>query len=189
MTLTRTPLKRKTPLKAKTPLKRTPFKRKPIATKNADDEDAVKTKKTTKVTKPRKKKTERQKLIEQLDRIFSIYIRIKDATPHTGLVRCITSGRVMHWKTAQCGHFQSRRHYSCRWLEMNCHPQSMEQNVFEHGNLLVYREKMIEMYGEEAVNKLTVLAHTPCHISEEEMRMSIKYYTALVEKIKEEKGL
>lgn len=173
---------KRTPLKRNTPLKRTPFKAKPKAVKETDPEAPKK-----KVT--RKKKTNRQKLIERLDKIFSIYIRIKEATPHTGYVRCFTSGRVMHWKTAQCGHFCSRRHMNLRWSEMNCHPQSMEQNVFEHGNLLVYRRKMVEKYGEQAVNQLEASAYITKHWSEFELEQMIQYYTALVEKIRDEKGL
>ena len=189
MTLTRTPLKRKTPLKAKTPLKRTPFKRKPIATKNADDEDAVKTKKTTKVTKPRKRKTERQKLVAQLDKVFSEYIRMRDAQPHTGYVRCFSCGRITHWKSGDCGHFVGRSAQSCRWREDNCHFQDKYCNIMLHGNLLAYRRAMVAKYGEEHVRYLEVLGHTSQHFSIGDLEQMLMYYTALRDKVKEEKGL
>lgn len=137
----------------------------------------------------RKKKTDRQKLTEKLDKIFSIYIRIKDATPHTGYVRCVTCGAVKHWKDAQCGHYSSRGNMATRWSTTNCHVQCMPCNVMKHGNMIEYRHFMVKKYGEEATEEVERLGHSSKHWSLWELEEMITYYTALVEKVRKEKGL
>lgn len=165
-------------LTRKTLLKRTPFKRKPPKEK-AKAEGAPK----------RKKKPEKRKLVEKLDAIFSKYIRLRDAQPHTGWVRCISCGSVHHWTKIQNGHYCSRRHLNLRWSEINCNVQCCSCNIMQHGNILAYRRALIKKYGEKEVDKLEALAQIPKHWSEFELDQMIKYYTALVEKIREEKGL
>lgn len=61
------------------------------------------------------KKTPRKKLIEKLDKIFSIYIRRRNAV--NDVAECFTCGKKDHWKKLQNGHFQSRKHYSTKWHE------------------------------------------------------------------------
>lgn len=136
-----------------------------------------------------KRHSDKSRLIDKLDKVFSQYIRLKDATPGTGYVRCFTSGRVYHWRDIQCGHYCSRRNMATRWSVMNCHPQSMEQNVFQHGNLLVYRRRMVETYGEQAVDELEARARTVKKWSTAELEQMVKYYTILVDKLKKNKGL
>ena len=51
------------------------------------------------------------KLKKELDKWFSLYIRLRDANEY-GMVQCFTCGKVGHYKTGgmQNGHFQSRKH-------------------------------------------------------------------------------
>ncbi len=58
------------------------------------------------------KKTPRKKLVEKLDKVFSIYIRRRNAV--NDIAECFTCGKKDHWKKLQNGHFQSRKHYSTR---------------------------------------------------------------------------
>jgi hypothetical protein len=60
----------------------------------------------------------RKKLIARLDRVFSQWVRSKDAD-HRGYVQCFTCGVWKHWKTVDAGHFQSRAKFSTRWDERN----------------------------------------------------------------------
>ena len=64
----------------------------------------------------------RKKLIARLDKVFSQWVRSKDAD-HRGFVQCFTCGQFKHWKTVDAGHFQSRAKFSTRWDEMNVKPQ------------------------------------------------------------------
>ena len=69
------------------------------------------------------------KLKKELDKWFSLYIRLRDATDE-GLVQCFTCGKVSHYKSGmQNGHFQSRKHLSTRWSETNCQVQCVGCNM------------------------------------------------------------
>lgn len=169
-------------LKRKTPLKRTPFKRKPKEDKPSSD--------TPKKKATRTKKTDKRKLIEKLDAVFSKYIRLRDAMPHSGLCQCISCGTLHHWTKIQNGHFVTRGCMALRFNEMNCNSQCMPCNVFQHGNMLAYRRQMVKKYGEKAVENLELRGNIEVKKwSEWELEEMIKYYTALVEMLRKEKGL
>ena len=77
------------------------------------------------------KRTQRKKLVDKLDKVFSIYIRRRYAD--NDVAECFTCGKQDHWKKLQNGHFQSRKHYSTRWHEQNCQVQCAGCNVFRYG--------------------------------------------------------
>ena len=52
------------------------------------------------------------------------------------------------------GHFIDRRYNSVRYNEFNCHPQCWDCNNRLRGNLQVYRERLVEKYGEYQVQIL-----------------------------------
>ena len=63
------------------------------------------------------------KLKKELDKWFSLFIRLRDADSN-GLVFCFTCGCSKYYKRGmQNGHFQSRKHLATRWDEENCQPQ------------------------------------------------------------------
>lgn len=115
------------------------------------------------------------KLQKELDRVYSIYIRRKDADPN-GYVKCYTSGKVFHWKEIQCGHFISRRHLSTRWCEKNTKPQSVAENVFNQGNGPVFAQKLIQEYGPGILEELEIKKNNICKISAFEYQILIKEY-------------
>lgn len=57
-----------------------------------------------------------------LDRWFSLYIRLRDSDAN-GYSRCISCGKPVYWKEADCGHFINRRHMNTRYDERNCNLQ------------------------------------------------------------------
>tara|TARA_R110002020_G_scaffold199798_1_gene401692 strand:+ start:3379 stop:3786 length:408 start_codon:yes stop_codon:yes gene_type:complete len=83
------------------------------------------------------KKISRKGLINKLDRIFSEYIRKKNADKK-GFVTCITSGNKHHYSEVDAGHFISRKEMSTRWHEDNVWPQSRFDNRFRYGRQYVY---------------------------------------------------
>lgn len=85
--------------------------------------------KKSKVVK--EKKISRSTLIKNLDTQFSIYIRNRNAV--NGIAECFTCGKQDEVKKLQCGHFQSRKHYSTRWDEINCQVQCYACNVMRYG--------------------------------------------------------
>ena len=77
------------------------------------------------------KKLTRSKLVKKLDNIFSQYIRLSNSV--NDIAECVTCNKKDHWKKMQCGHFQSRKHYSTRWDESNVAVQCAGCNVFRYG--------------------------------------------------------
>ncbi len=63
-----------------------------------------------------------QSLINDLDAIFSKYIRLKYAGTD-GIVTCFVCNNPHDWKKIQCGHYISRAVKQTRFLEENCYPQ------------------------------------------------------------------
>lgn len=83
------------------------------------------------------KKTSRKTLINKLDRIFSEYIRKRDADKK-GYVTCITSGKKYHYSEVDAGHFISRKEMSTRWHEDNVFAQSRYDNRYRYGKQYEY---------------------------------------------------
>jgi hypothetical protein len=86
--------------------------------------------------KPSAKKPSRSKIVQKLDTVFSLYVRTKHSK--NGVCTCCTCGRKFEIKKIQAGHFQSRKHYSTRWDELNVHPQCPKCNVFSQGEQYEY---------------------------------------------------
>ena len=129
------------------------------------------------------------KLKKELDKWFSLYIRLRDATDE-GIVQCFTCSRISHYKSGmQCGHFQSRRHHSTRWNESNCQVQCVKCNMYEQGEQFKFGMALEGKYGEGTSEELEFLARTISKVSRIDYEEKISYYKDLVEKLKKEKGI
>jgi hypothetical protein len=129
------------------------------------------------------------KLKKELDKWFSLYIRLRDAMPVSGLVQCFTSNRAYHYKSLHAGHFMSRRHIATRWNEQNVQSQSAADNLFGQGEQFKFGLNLDAKYGEGTAEELQVLAHTKCKMSRVDYEEKIKYYKDFVNKLKKEKEL
>ena len=78
------------------------------------------------------RKISRKGLINKLDRIFSEYIRKRDANKK-GICKCITCKREFKWNELDAGHFISRKEMSVRWDERNVAAQCQYCNRFRYG--------------------------------------------------------
>ena len=129
------------------------------------------------------------KLKKELDTIFSLYIRLRDATDE-GVVQCFTCSRISHYKSGmQCGHFQSRRHHSTRWNELNCQVQCVKCNLYEQGEQFRFGIGLDRKYGEGTADELEFLSRTIMKVSRIDYEEKISYYKNLVENLKKEKGI
>lgn len=136
-----------------------------------------------------KKTNGKSNLIKKLDTVFSLYIRLK-YTLLNGMCQCISCGKFHPWKEMQNGHYMSRRYMSTRFDEDNCRPQDVSCNIFNQGNIQMYRLGLIKQIGEQRVNLVELRAKTvTTKYSEFELTALIDHYSKLVEKLKEEKGL
>jgi hypothetical protein len=83
--------------------------------------------------------------------LFSKYIRLRDCLKTTGTTThgvCITCGKTYPIESLQAGHFIAGRCNAILFDEEMTHAQCYACNVGLHGNVLEYRRKIIEMYGE-----------------------------------------
>lgn len=124
-------------------LKRSPIKR-----------SATKSSIYTSKPKPRLKTSlnRRKELVKELDRVFSLYIRMKAAI--NGVARCVTCGDKDSWKLMDCGHFIVRGKVGTRWDEQNCHVQCRRCNRVNQGNIKRYKLFLQARYGREIIDIL-----------------------------------
>ena len=128
------------------------------------------------------------KLKKELDKWFSLYIRLREATSQ-GIAQCFTCGKIDHYKKLQCGHFQSRRHHATRWNEWNCQVQCVKCNMFEQGEQWQFGIKLNSQFGLGTSQNLEYLARTTVKKTRIEYEEDITYYKAIVKNLKKEKGI
>jgi len=84
--------------------------------------------------------------------LFSTYIRLRDCLQTTGSSeygKCITCGKIYSFEQLQASHFIAGRSNAVLFDEEMVHAACYQCNVGLHGNILEYRRKIIEMYGED----------------------------------------
>ena len=128
------------------------------------------------------------KLKKELDKWFSLYIRLRDADD-LGFVKCYTSGRYYHYKNIHAGHFMSRKHLSTRWCDINVQPQSAADNLFGQGEQYKFGLSLDAKYGEGTAEDLQIKSRQIQKISRGEYEEKISYYKEIVNKLKQEKEI
>lgn len=99
------------------------------------------------------KKPKRQKLIKELDSVFSLYIRLRDSDSHW-IVTCPLCGKKIPVKFAQNMHFISRWVLKYRFDENNCYAGCMRCNVILNWNYIEYTFFMIKKFWKEKVEAM-----------------------------------
>ena len=125
---------------------------------------------------------------KKLEDAFSKYIRVRDAN-NEGMCICITSGKLIHWTLADCGHGHGRQHGATKYHEMNNHAQNRKHNRFEEGRKDLYAVNVDKRYGAGTWEMLEYLSRKPLKLERFEIEAMTKYYTDEFERIKKEKGL
>ena len=128
------------------------------------------------------------KLKKELDKWFSLYIRLRGADDN-GKNQCCTCGKIDNWKKLQCGHFVGRKHLATRFHEMNCFPQCVSCNIFKYGEQWKFGKFIDINLGEGVSEELVILGHTILKISRVDYEEKISYYKALVKNLKKEKDI
>lgn len=124
----------------------------------------------------------------KLDKIFSNFIRLRDATTQ-GYVVCISCGKIIAWKQSDCGHFVNRSHMATRFNEKNCNAQCRSCNRFDEGNNIGYTRGLIKKYSKGVIDELYVLKHQVSKLSEFDYKCLISIYTKKVKELHENKGI
>ena len=129
------------------------------------------------------------KLKKELDKWFSLFIRLRGAT-NEGMVQCFTCGKVSHYKSGmQNGHFQSRRHLATRFDETNCQVQCVGCNMFKAGEQFKFHINLNAKYGEDTSINLQHKAMQSVKITRADYEDFVSYYKSAVDKLKKEKGI
>jgi len=125
---------------------------------------------------------------DKLDKAFSEFIRLRDADDN-GMIRCISCGKLIHWKKADAGHYVNRKHSSLRWSETNVNAQCVPCNRFDEGNLPAYGIVLEKKFGKGIIEKLLAAKKQTVKYSQTEKDLLTKHYQSEVKRIKKEKGL
>ncbi len=122
-----------------------------------------------------------------LDREVSYYVRMTYANDDGQYVKCYTCDKIGLVKEMHAGHFISRVWRGTRWDLRNIRPQCPKCNTFEEGRHEVFKERLIEEIGEEAVKELERLRDFYGHtrLPRETLISEIQRYRKLNHKIKE----
>lgn len=125
---------------------------------------------------------------QRLDRVFSRYIRLRDALPGE-VFKCISCGQIKPLEQADCGHYYSRRHMNTRYDEENCHAQCRHCNRMLYGNMNAYHDGLVEKLGQFKFDLLN-LKHTQTkQWTDWELKELIKHYEVKIRELEEMKGI
>jgi hypothetical protein len=125
----------------------------------------------------------------KLDNIFSLYIRLREATDE-GLVQCFTCGNVNNYKVGmQNGHFMSRKFMATRYDEQNCQVQCVGCNMFKYGEQFKFSLALDYKYGKGTAEELLHKSRQINKMSSKDFEEKISYYKLIVEKLLKDKGL
>jgi 5-methylcytosine-specific restriction endonuclease McrA len=125
---------------------------------------------------PKIKVKSKTKLKTELDRIFSLYIRLRDH------FICCTCGKTGE-EGMQCGHYIPRGNMNTRWDEDNCNAQCVGCNVFRKGNMDEYALFMVKKHGDGILEEMKKRKNTIRQWTNSEIEEQIKIYKEKVNKL------
>lgn len=121
-------------------------------------------------------------LIEDLDAVFSRYIRLKNSDKEGNTI-CCTCGSKQHYTETDAGHYIPRANLSTRWNEYNVSPQCKQCNRLEYGKQKEF-EAYIEKNNKDMVETLKELSKQIYKPSREELKGLIGEYRFKLKLIK-----
>src|ERR1700744_6031577 len=125
-------------------------------------------------------------VIEDLDAVFSQFIRLRDSDEN-GYVTCYCGAKV-YWTEADNSHFMSRSHMNTRFSEDNCAGSCRRCNQTLKGNLEVYGA-WLEEKRPGIVEALEGQAAATYKYDVPELKGLIAYYSKEVKHMKAKKPL
>ena len=144
--------------------------------------------KRKKTDTPKKREVSQSTLVKKLDKVFSQFIRLRDAYPN-GTFRCISCGKIKPIEQADAGHYHSRKHMATRFDEDNVSAECRACNRFCADHLIGYRSNLIHKIGMTRFQLLEVKAHSTKKWSNFELEELIKYYSIIVAELSKKKGI
>ena len=120
-----------------------------------------------------------QQLMKRAQKVFNLFIRERDKG-----MQCISCNTILKGKF-DAGHYVSSG--SCKALtfdEKNVHGQCVACNQHKHGNLINYREGLIERIGIVWVQHLELRRHDSIKYTRNELQQIITEYKQKVKNLK-----
>ena len=122
-------------------------------------------------------------LDDSLWKVFSLSHRLQEAD-HTGMVRCYTCGKIIHYQKSDLGHYISRALMSTKYDEDNVRIQCWECNRFKGGQTVNFREELVDEIGVRKVKALEKRRHKPFSPDELWFRNMIAKHKEIVKRLK-----
>lgn len=97
-------------------------------------------------------------LLKISEKHFNAYIRARDSKD--GYFKCISCGKVKDTDKMHAGHFMPKTYSATRFNTDNVNGQCAACNTHKHGNLILYRQNLIQKIGEEKVAWVEAIART-----------------------------
>lgn len=129
-------------------------------------------------------KSKRRRLEDKLDKVFSIYIRLRDRISEDH-AKCITCGSIQLFygaKKIDCGHFMVRQHRATRWNEKNCSAQCISCNKYHGGRQYEFSMAIDKKYGKGFSDKLLIESKRVVKWSEWELQALVSDYQQRIKK-------
>lgn len=117
---------------------------------------------------------------KEADRIFSMYVRLRDRNA-MGETFCYTCPKTADFKKMQNGHFVPRQYLSVRYDETNCHAQCYACNMLYNGQPSAYAKRLKIEYDKDIVELLESRRKEICH--DFDYQSIIDIYTEKLEKM------
>lgn len=96
--------------------------------------------------------TEKKTWIDKLDKVFSMYIRLRDSKEFKfAYARCISCGEIKPISDFDAGHYISRNCFALRWESQNVWAECKKCNRFHGDHLIGYRKNLILKLGQDAI--------------------------------------
>jgi len=114
---------------------------------------------------------ERKKIVAKLDKVFSKYIRARDAIMYKGVCP------FCHKRPIECCfHFMSRIAYATRWREDNAIGSCMSCNMQNEHEPTPFILWFIDHFGREKLDYLQALYHSVATYTDNELKLIIGEY-------------
>ncbi len=124
--------------------------------------------------------------------MFSKFTRARDAN-WEGYCKCISCSTIKNWKEMDAGHYIAVGvDRALKYNEINVNAQCTSCNQYKNGNLINYRQGLINKYGEEKVKFLEnshYFKTTKKKLNQLEINALFKYFKEQFKKLEKEKCL
>ena len=142
-----------------------------------------------KVKKKVKKKITVTELKKKAWRLCSEYIRRKYASKR-GIVKCVTCGKISHWKYMQASHLVPGRTNGILFDERGIYPACVGCNIFKSGNLHSYMRFLENKLGIDEAralrDELIANSKEPIKLTTFDLEMLIVKYKDLLDDLKKQ---